>query len=80
MEQFKLLIEEQNRLETLKSLDELTERGLQLLTEINQALQLLQTAVVGQSEQLCECEISKPIDPYDSIDKDICRDCKCVIA
>jgi hypothetical protein len=42
--------------------------------------QLLQTAVVGQSEQLCECEISKPIDPYDSIDKNICRDCKCIIA
>lgn len=52
MEKFKMLIEEQNRLECLKSRDELTEHDLQLLTELNKALQLLQSRVVGQSEQL----------------------------
>ena len=53
MEKFKMLIEEQNRLESLKSRDELTEQGLQILTELNQALQLLQSRIVGRSEQLC---------------------------
>ena len=50
------------------------------LKKQDQSLQLLQADVVGQSEKLCDCEIPKPIDPYDSIDKNICRDCKCVIA
>ena len=49
---FKRLIEEQNRLEALKNRNELTDYGLEMLTELNQALQLLQTDVVGQSEQL----------------------------
>ena len=51
----------------------------QALEDYARALQLMQTDVVGQSEELCDCEIPKPIDPYDSIDKNICRDCKCVI-
>ena len=50
MEKFKMLIEEQNRLELLKSRDELTDRGLQMLTELNQALQLLQSRV---SKSVC---------------------------
>lgn len=49
---FKRLIEEQNRLEALKNRNELTDYGLEMLTELNQTLQLLQTDVVGQSEQL----------------------------
>lgn len=53
---FKRLIEEQNRLEALKNRNELTDYGLEMLTELNQALQLLQTDVVGRSEQLCDFE------------------------
>ena len=49
---FKRLIEEQNRLEALKNRNELTDYGLEMLTELNQALQLLQTDVVGRSEHL----------------------------
>ena len=34
-----------------------------------------------RSEQLfCDCEIPKPTDPYDVVDKHICRDCKQIIA
>jgi hypothetical protein len=44
--EFKLLSEEQKRLEILKSRNELTEQGIQMLAELNQALQLLQTAVI----------------------------------
>jgi hypothetical protein len=62
VEKFKMLIEEQNRLESLKSRDELTERGLQMLTELNEALQLLQSRVVWRSEQLA-CKCKRP-DPY----------------
>ena len=53
---FKRLIEEQNRLECLKTKEELTDYGLEMLAELNQALQLLQTDVVGRSEQLCDFE------------------------
>ena len=42
---FKRLIEEQNRLECLKTKEELTDYGLEMLAELNQALQLLQTDV-----------------------------------
>ena len=35
----------------------------------------------GEAEQLfCDCEIPKPTDPYDVVDKHICRDCKQIIA
>jgi hypothetical protein len=50
--EFKLLCEEQNRLEMLKSRNELTEQGVKMLAELNQALQLLQTAVSSQRELL----------------------------
>lgn len=62
-----------NRKETQKEV-------IALIYKYTEALQLLQANVVGRSEQLCECEIPKPIDSYDSIDKNICRDCKCIIA
>ncbi len=43
--------------------------------------QLRLGVVVRQSEQLfCDCEIPKPTDPYDVVDKHICRDCKQIIA
>lgn len=44
---FKRLLEEKSRLEMLKNLDELTETGLETLTELDQALQLLQAGVSG---------------------------------
>ena len=53
---FKRLIEEQNRLECLKNKEELTDYGLEMLTELNQALQLLQTDVSS-----CNCKIPEPI-------------------
>ncbi len=36
--------------------------------------------VVRQSEQLCECAMPDPINPWDNIDKDTCRKCNSVIA
>lgn len=53
---FKRLIEEQNRLECLKTKEELTDYGLEMLTELNQALQLLQTDVSQQREMLIAFE------------------------
>ena len=47
--EFKKLIEEQDRLECLKTREELTDYGLEMLTELNQALQLLQADVSGSS-------------------------------
>lgn len=44
--EFKRLLEEKNRLEILKSRDELTQEGLEILTELTQALQLQQTGVM----------------------------------
>ena len=36
---------------------------------------------MSEAEQLfCDCEIPKPTDPYDVVDKHICRDCKQIIA
>lgn len=43
--EFKRLLEEKNRLEILKSRDELTQEGLEILSELTQALQLQQTGV-----------------------------------
>ena len=37
--------------------------------------QLIIADVVGQSEQLCECAMPDPIDPFDDVDKDTCRKC-----
>ena len=35
----------------------------------------------GEAEQLfCDCEMPKPIDPHDVVDRHICRDCKQIIA
>lgn len=31
--------------------------------------------VVGRSEQLCECAMPDPIDPFDEVDKETCRKC-----
>jgi hypothetical protein len=31
-------------------------------------------------EELCDCEIPKPIDAYHPIDKNVCKDCNCNIA
>ena len=45
--EFKRLLEEKNRLEILKSRDELTQEGLEILSELTQALQLQQTGVSG---------------------------------
>jgi hypothetical protein len=52
--EFKKLNEEQNRLEALKSKGELTDYGLEMLTELNQALQLRQCAV---STSVCVCKV-----------------------
>ena len=65
---FKRLIEEQNRLECLKTKEELTDYGLEMLAELNQALQLLQTDVSGSAwiEVLSDHEIteySKKLEP-----------------
>lgn len=43
---FKRLLEEKNRLEILKSRDELTQEGLEILAELTQALQLQQGGVM----------------------------------
>ena len=40
--------------------------------------QLTLTDVV--STLFCDCEIPKPIDPFDVVDKNICSDCKEIIA
>jgi len=50
--EFKRLLEEKNRLEILKSRDELTQEGLEILSELTQSLQLQQTGVSWRSEQL----------------------------
>jgi len=63
--EFKRLLEEKNRLEILKSRDELTQEGLEILTELTQALQLQQTGVIksvcdcAKDEFCCRCHESK---------------------
>lgn len=54
--EFKRLLEEKNRLEILKSRDELTQEGLEILSELTQALQLQQTGVMAcfSEEQLSQ--------------------------
>lgn len=51
--EFKRLLEEKNRLEILKSRDELTQEGLEILSELTQALQLQQT---GVKQSVCKHE------------------------
>lgn len=38
-------------------------------------LQLLQTDVISNEMEVCDCEIPKPIDPFHDIDKQVCKDC-----
>ena len=52
--EFKRLLEEKNRLEILKSRNELTQEGLEILSELTQALQLQQTGVM-RSSSLVQC-------------------------
>lgn len=47
--EFKRLLEEKNRLEILKSRNELTQEGLEILSELTQALQLQQAGVSGST-------------------------------
>ena len=42
--------------------------------------QLTLTDVVKQSEQLCDCAMPDPIDPFAEVDKDTCRKCNNLIA
>ena len=54
---------------------------LEAFEEMEELVNLTIPVVVRQSEQLfCDCEIPKPTDPYDVVDKHICRDCKQIIA
>ena len=57
--EFKRLLEEKNRLECLKTKEELTDYGLEMLAELNQALQLLQTGVI---KSVCSNELDCPFD------------------
>ena len=60
--EFKKLIEEQDRLECLKTREELTDYGLEMLTELNQALLLLQpdvsSSVDNKGELNGKCNIT----------------------
>ena len=38
------------------------------------------SGVVRQSEQLCDCVMPDPINPWDNVDKDTCRKCNSLIA
>ena len=42
--------------------------------------QLLLTGVGVRSEQLCDCVMPDPINPWDSVDKDTCIKCENKIA
>ncbi len=42
--------------------------------------QLRLYGVVRQSEQLCDCAMPEPINPWDNVDKDTCRKCNSLIA
>ena len=44
--EYKRLIEKRNRLECLKTRDEISESGLEMLEELNQVLQSLQSCVM----------------------------------
>jgi hypothetical protein len=51
-----------------------------LITALEKAITVTHCCM-GEAEQLfCDCEIPKPTDPYDVVDKHICRDCKQIIA
>lgn len=38
-------------------------------------MQLLQADVITNEMEVCDCEIPKPIDPFDEMDKQVCKDC-----
>lgn len=74
--EFKRLLEEKNRLEILKSRDELTQEGLEILYELTQALQLQQTGVMARCNKLenallkiIEMNRQTAIDQYGDADK-----------
>lgn len=62
--EFKKLIEEQNRLECLKTRGELTDYGLEMLEELSQALQSLQSCVSSQVDETETQKIKPDLNPY----------------
>lgn len=51
-----------------------------LLKDTIQAIEVTRCCKIYSEQLICDCEISKPIDPYHATDKNLCRDCKCYIA
>jgi len=57
--EFKRLFEEKNRLEILKNKNELTQEGLEILSELVQVLQLTQSNISGETFIAISKEIGK---------------------
>ena len=74
--EFKRLLEEKNRLEILKSRDELTQEGLEILSELTQALQLQQTGVMRSCSHNCTTNYCNSDGSYSH---KMCDDCGDVI-
>ena len=78
-----LIYEHQNHIESVEAS---SYAGIQETRKQLAELEAIKAIIVthccmGEAEQLfCDCEIPKPTDPYDVVDKHICHDCKQIIA
>ena len=74
----KHLDNEIERLNLMERTKDLSEYGQDILNEFRAIKRALTIPVVVGT--LCDCEIPKPKDPYNDIDKHYCRDCENLIA
>jgi len=65
---------------SLKKREEVIVDLLDFIKKRDEAMNYSQCCMSEAEQLFCDCEIPKPTDPYDVVDKHICRDCKQIIA